>query len=148
MWLVSFVKGFFRPTRARIFLFVVVLVLVSLYDFAFLPFEEKPVITNISLYPRTFVIYFLVLPYILSCLIPSLLELRKRKIFRHAKLWEYFRHEKPVFEEEPANEKPATKVQSFYKVPEVPSKPSKSGPAKRAARKKAGKRKSQKPRRA
>jgi hypothetical protein len=116
MWLTSFIKGFFKPSASRIFIFIVVFIFVSVYDLTLKPFPDSPVITNIGGASQSFLINFLVIPYILSCILPSLAELRKKKIFRHAKIWEFIMHEKPVLEEEKQNLKPATKIQSTYNL--------------------------------
>ena len=121
MWLISFIKGFFKPSKSRIFIFILVFILVSIYDLTLRPFPDSPVITNIGGASQTFVINFLIIPYILSCILPSLAELRKRKIFRHAKIWEFITHDRPVLEEENQNLKPATKIQSTYNIQEIES---------------------------
>jgi hypothetical protein len=129
MWLTSFIKGFFKPSKSRIFIFILVFIFVSIYDFTLKPWPDSPIITNIGGASQSFVINYLVIPYILSCILPSLAELRKKKIFRHAKIWEFLMHEKPVIEEEPQNMKPATKIQSTYNLDsrgkyQEPGKPS------------------------
>jgi hypothetical protein len=129
MWLTSFIKGFFKPSKSRIFIFIVVFILVSIYDFYLEPWPDSPVITNIGNASQSFVVNFLIIPYILSCILPSLAELRKKKIFRHAKIWEFLMHEKPVLEEERQDLKPATKIQSTYNLDsqgkyQEPGKPS------------------------
>ena len=108
MWLIDFVKGFFKPTKSRIFLFVMVFLLIAVYDTGFQPFPDSPVMADpLGKAAQSFVVYFLVLPYILSCLLPSLFELRKRRIFRTARLTEFLRpysgrleYEEPVYGKE------------------------------------------------
>ena len=116
MWLASFIKGFFKPSASRIFIFIIVFIFVSVYDLTLKPWPDSPVITNIAGASQTFVVNYLIIPYILSCILPSLAELRKKKIFRHAKIWEFLMHDKPVIEEERQEGKQATKIQSTYNL--------------------------------
>jgi hypothetical protein len=85
------VKDFLAPTRGRIFLFVIIFIGVFLYDTAFAPFPGSPVVENITTQDgaTSFLLYILVLPYILSCLIPAFFGLRKRRFFRLSSLNEF-----------------------------------------------------------
>ena len=45
MWLIGFIKGFFKPSASRIFIFIIVFIFVSLYDLTLKPWPDSPVIT-------------------------------------------------------------------------------------------------------
>jgi hypothetical protein len=91
------VKDFLAPTRGRILLFMIIFVSVFLYDTAFAPFPGSPVVENLSTQDgaSSFVLYILLLPYILSCLLPAFMGLRKKRFIRLASLTEFMhpRHE-------------------------------------------------------
>ncbi len=91
------IKDFLAPTRGRIMLFVMIFVMIFLYDTVFQPFPGSPVVENLGTQQGafSFVAYILVLPYILSCLLPAFAGLRKKKFLRMARLTE-FMHPRPV----------------------------------------------------
>jgi hypothetical protein len=95
------VKDFFAPTRGRIILFIIIFLLVFVYDTAFAPFPGSPVVDNLASQEgaMSFVIYILVIPYILSSLIPAFFGLRKKKFIRLASLREFF-SPRPVYHEQ------------------------------------------------
>jgi hypothetical protein len=103
------IKDFLAPTRGRIILFIIIFALVFLYDTAFAPFPGSPVVDNMDSQEgaTSFVIYILVLPYILSCLIPAFFGMRKMKFLRLVSLREFFQP-RPVAR----NQKP-TRQQTF-----------------------------------
>ena len=70
------IKDFLAPTRGRILLFIIIFILIFLYDTAFAPFPGSPVVDNLGTQEgaTSFVLYILVLPYVLSCLIPAFLQ--------------------------------------------------------------------------
>jgi hypothetical protein len=90
------VKDFLAPTRGRILIFLVIFLLVFVYDTMFAPFPGSPVADNMGTQEgaTSFLLYILLLPYILSCLLPAFLGLRKRKFLRLANLTE-FMHPRP-----------------------------------------------------
>jgi hypothetical protein len=94
------IKDFLAPTRGRILLFMVIFLLIFIYDTAFAPFPGSPLIENLGTQEgaTSFVLYILVLPYILSCLIPALMGLRKRKFIRLASLMEFMHHRPELHE--------------------------------------------------
>lgn len=85
------IRDFLAPTRGRILLFVILFVLIILYDTAFAPFPGSPLAENLSTQDgaASFVLYMLVLPYILSCLIPAFAGLRKKRFLRLSRLSEF-----------------------------------------------------------
>ncbi len=85
------VKDFLAPTRGRILLFMIIFVSVFLYDTAFAPFPGSPVVENLDSQEgaSSFVLYILLLPYILSCLLPAFMGLRKKRFIRLANLPEF-----------------------------------------------------------
>lgn len=95
------VKDFFAPTRGRIILFIIIFLLIFVYDTAFVPFPGSPVADNLATQDgaMSFVIYILVIPYILSSLIPAFFGLRKKKFIRLASLREFF-SPRPVYHEQ------------------------------------------------
>jgi hypothetical protein len=103
------VRDFLAPTRGRILLFIIIFVLVFVYDTAFAPFPGSPVVENLSSQEGavSFVLYILILPYMLSCLIPAFFGLRKRRFLRLASLREFFYSRPVVHEQRP------TKQQTF-----------------------------------
>ncbi len=103
------IKDFLAPTRGRILLFIIIFILVFVYDTAFAPFPGSPVVDNLNTQDgaTSFVLYILVLPYILSCLIPAFLGLRKRRFFRLVSL-RRFMHPRPA-----AQEQKPTRQQTF-----------------------------------
>ncbi len=98
------IKDFFAPTRGRILLFVIIFILVFVYDTAFAPFPGSPVAENLGTQDgaASFVIYILVLPYILSCLIPAFFGMRKMKFLRMATLKEFMHPRQSPREKKPA----------------------------------------------
>ena len=94
------VKDFLAPTRGRIVLFLIIFVLVIVYDTLFAPFPGSPVMANLDTQEgaTSLVLYVLILPYILSCLIPAFFGLRKRKFFRLVSLRRFF-YTRPVTHE-------------------------------------------------
>jgi hypothetical protein len=105
------IKDFLAPTRGRILLFIIIFMMVFLYDTAFAPFPGSPVVENLATQEgaSSFVLYILVLPYILSCLIPAFFGLRKRKFLRLSSLME-FMHPRHGFEAQ----KPARQQQFVF----------------------------------
>ena len=105
------IKDFLAPTRGRILLFVIIFMMVFLYDTAFAPFPGSPVVENLATQEgaSSFVLYILVLPYILSCLIPAFFGLRKRRFLRLSSLRE-FMHPRHGFEAQ----KPAKQQQFVF----------------------------------
>ena len=79
------IKDFLAPTRGRILLFVILFVLIILYDTMFAPFPGSPIVDNMNTQEGTvsFVLYILILPYILSAVLPAFAGLRKRKFLRN-----------------------------------------------------------------
>lgn len=104
------VKDFLAPTRGRILLFTIIFLLVFVYDTAFAPFPGSPVVGNLGSQEGalSFVVYILVLPYILSCLIPALLGMRKRRFMRLARLREFFYSRPVVHEKKPSRQQTFT----------------------------------------
>lgn len=90
------VKDFFAPTRGRILVFVMIFLLVFIYDTMFAPFPGSPVVDNLDTQDgaTSFLLYILVLPYVLSSLLPAFMGLRKRRFFRISTLTE-FMHPRP-----------------------------------------------------
>ena len=105
------IKDFLAPTRGRILLFLMIFVMVFLYDTAFAPFPGSPVVENLATQEgaSSFVLYILVLPYVLSCLIPAFFGLRKRRFLRLSSLKE-FMHPRHGFE----SQKPARQQQFVF----------------------------------
>jgi hypothetical protein len=153
------VKDFLAPTRGRIVLFIIIFVMVMLYDTIFAPFPGSPVAENIGTQEgaMSFVLYILVLPYILSCLLPAFLGLRKRRFKRLVTLSRFLysrpvEHEnKPTKQEHfvfPQNtpvvesvlsQAEQASVQGPAQSPQPAAKAKASAKPKRKARKKAGK---------
>lgn len=105
------IKDFLAPTRGRILLFVIIFVLVLLYDTMFMPFPGSPVVDNLATQDgaTSFLIYILILPYILSCILPALGGLRKKRFWRLSRLNEFMhpRHS-------PHPQKPATQQHFMF----------------------------------
>jgi hypothetical protein len=85
------IKDFLAPTRGRIVLFVILFVLIFLYDTLFAPFPGSPVVDNLGTQEgaTSFLLYILILPYILSCLLPAFAGLRKKRFWRLSSLREF-----------------------------------------------------------
>jgi hypothetical protein len=87
----------FKPTVGRIAIFIILFAAIALLDQAFLFFHVSPMTYNMfgpaGLY---FVVFLLIIPYIISCIIPAL-YIRE---FRHAKLHEFVetRMKKPQYQ--------------------------------------------------
>lgn len=87
----------FKPTVGRIAIFIILFAAIALLDQAFLFFPVSPMTYNLfgsaALY---FVVFLLIIPYIISCIIPAL-YIRE---FRHAKLHEFVeaRRKKPEYQ--------------------------------------------------
>ena len=152
------VKDFLAPTRGRMILFMLIFVSVFLYDTAFAPFPGSPVVENMGNQEgaTSFLLYILILPYILSCLIPAFLGLRKRRFFRLSNLAEFMHARPEIHEQKPTKQQTfvfptGTATQSSRMAPQTSpesldevesSQPQASGPklAKTVARPKAAKR--------
>lgn len=82
----------FKPTRGRIAIFIILFAAIALLDQVFLFFPQSPLTYNFfngGTIP--FLVYLIVIPYIVSCLIPAFFI----REFRHAKLHEYFEKRSP-----------------------------------------------------
>lgn len=105
------IKDFLAPTRGRILLFVIIFILVLLYDTMFMPFPGSPVVESLSTQEgaTSFLLYILILPYILSCLLPAFGGLRKKRFWRLSRLNEFMhpRHS-------PKPQKPATQQHFMF----------------------------------
>ena len=76
----------FKPTWGRIAIFIILFAAFALLDQQFLFFPESPLTYNLfGSGAVNFVIFILIVPYILSCIIPAVYI----KEFRHAKLHEF-----------------------------------------------------------
>ena len=97
------IKDFLAPTRGRILLFIIIFMMVFVYDTAFAPFPGSPVVDNLATQDgaMSFVLYILLLPYILSCLLPAFFGLRKRKFLRMATLMDFMHPRPEVHEQKP-----------------------------------------------
>lgn len=104
------IKDFLAPTRGRILLFITIFILIFLYDTAFAPFPGSPVVDNLGTQggATSFVLYILVLPYILSCLIPAFLGLRKRRFFRLVSLRRFMHPRQAAHEQKPTRQQTFT----------------------------------------
>ena len=104
------IKDFLAPTRGRILLFIIIFILIFLYDTAFAPFPGSPVVDNLGTQEgaTSFVLYILVLPYVLSCLIPAFLGLRKRRFLRLVSLRRFMHHPRLA-----SHEQKPTRQQTF-----------------------------------
>lgn len=104
------VRDFLAPTRGRILLFIIIFILIFLYDTAFAPFPGSPVVDNLGTQEgaTSFVLYILVLPYILSCLIPAFLGLRKRRFFRLVSLRRFMHPRQALHEQRQARQQTFT----------------------------------------
>jgi hypothetical protein len=100
------IKDFLAPTRGRILLFMIIFILVFVYDTAFAPFPGSPVVENLTQQQGmiSFVVYILVLPYILSCFIPAFFGMRKKKFIRLVNLKRYFYTRPQVHEQKPTTQ--------------------------------------------
>ena len=101
------VKDFLAPTRGRILIFLVLFIAIFVYDTAFTPFPGSPVVDNLATQDgaTSFLLYILILPYILSCLLPAFMGLRKRKFFRVANLAEFMQPRSGHFEHKETQQK-------------------------------------------
>jgi hypothetical protein len=85
----------FKPTRGRIAIFIILFALIALLDQTFLFFPESPLTYNLfGSGALPFILYLLVIPYIVSCIIPAVYI----KEFRHARIHEFtgrHEHKKP-----------------------------------------------------
>jgi hypothetical protein len=134
------IKDFLAPTRGRILLFVILFVLIFLYDTAFAPFPGSPVVDNLGTQEGmlSFLLYILILPYILSCLLPAFTGLRKKRFWRISRLTEFMhpRHtsqpQKPTSQQHfvfPAGTETVESMpapQSSPQVPAIKSEPKES----------------------
>jgi hypothetical protein len=104
------VRDFLAPTRGRILLFIIIFILVFLYDTLFAPFPGSPVVDNLNRQEGaiSFVLYILILPYILSCLIPAFFGLRKKRFFRLVSLSRFFYSRPVVHEKKPSRQQTFT----------------------------------------
>ena len=149
------IRDFLAPTRGRILLFVIIFVLVIVYDTAFVPFPGSPVVNNLGTQEgaTSFVLYILVLPYILSCLLPAFAGLRKKRFFRLATLREFMRprvvsHPQKAYKQQHFVFPEGTPVEESIVLQQPPEQ---EGPAKKKATRKPAKpvaKKSMKPRKA
>ncbi len=85
------VKDFLAPTRGRIVLFLIMFILILVYDTALTPFPDSPIIESITTQAgaMTFVLYILFIPYILSCIIPAFMGMRHKRYIRLTNLTEF-----------------------------------------------------------
>ena len=100
------IKDFLAPTRGRIIVFVILFVLVFLYDTLFAPFPGSPVVDNLGAQEgaTSFLLYILILPYILSCLLPAFAGLRKKKFWRLSSLREFMHSREVVHPQKPTQQ--------------------------------------------
>jgi len=134
------IKDFLAPTRGRILLFLIIFIMIFLYDTAFAPFPGSPVAENLSTQDgaSSFVLYILLLPYILSCLIPAFFGLRKKRFWRLSSLKE-FMHPRHGFErQKPTRQQqfvfpPGTEVVESVQPPQTASQAPAQAPSLPAA---------------
>jgi hypothetical protein len=82
----------FKPTKGRIAIFIILFAVIALLDQTFLFFPQSPLTYNVfngGTIP--FIVYLIVIPYIVSCIVPAFFI----REFRHAKLHEYFEKHVP-----------------------------------------------------
>jgi hypothetical protein len=85
------VKNLFRPTRGRIALFLLLFFVIGALDTNLHLFQNSPLIYNFwSTGAPEFIIYMLLVPYVLSCIIPEIVFYRSRADTRMASLRDYF----------------------------------------------------------
>jgi hypothetical protein len=103
-------KDFLAPTRGRILLFVILFVLIFIYDTMFAPFPGSPVVDNLATQEgaSSFVLYILIMPYILSALLPAFAGLRKRKFLRLSRLSEFMHHRSVPQSQKPSRQQTFT----------------------------------------
>ncbi|UCD06898.1 MAG: hypothetical protein JSW41_03620 [Candidatus Aenigmatarchaeota archaeon] len=76
----------FKPTWGRIAIFIILFAAIALLDQTFLFFPESPLTYNvIDSAAIPFIVYLIVIPYIVSCVVPAFFI----REFRHAKIHEF-----------------------------------------------------------
>jgi len=84
-------KNLFKPTKGRIALFLLLFFVIGAIDTNLRLFQSSPLIYNFwSTGAPEFIIYMLLVPYILSCIIPEIVFYRSRAETRMASLRDYF----------------------------------------------------------
>ena len=132
----------FKPTWGRIAIFIILFAAISLLDQAFLFFPESPLTYNVFGYGALpFIVYLLIIPYIVSCVVPAFFI----REFRHAKIHEFVeRHKKkPTIEGvidtmedyEQLQERYASSLKKPFQEPEEKPKPKKAKKSKTKRRK-------------
>ena len=120
----------FKPTWGRIAIFIILFAAISLLDQAFLFFPESPLTYNVfGAGALPFIVYLLIIPYIVSCVVPAFFI----REFRHAKIHEFVeRHKKKSTTEgvidtmedyEQLQERYARSLKKPFQEPEEKSKP-------------------------
>ncbi len=94
------VKNLFRPTKGRIALFLLLFFVIGALDTNMRLFQNSPLIYNFwSTGAPEFIIYMLLVPYALSCIIPEIVFYRSRADTRMASLRDYFNPAKAATKE-------------------------------------------------
>ena len=84
-------KSLFKPTKGRIALFLLLFFVIGALDTNLFLFQNSPLLYNFwATGAPEFVIYMLLLPYLLSCILPEIIFFRGRVNTRMANLGEYF----------------------------------------------------------
>jgi len=84
-------KNLFKPTKGRIALFALFFFVIGALDTNLLLFQNSPLLFNFwATGSPDFVIYMLLLPYLLSCILPEIIFFKSRANTRMANLGEYF----------------------------------------------------------
>ncbi len=85
------VKNLFKPTKGRIALFLLLFFVIGALDTNMRLFQNSPLIYNFwSTGAPEFIIYMLLVPYVLSCIVPEIVFYRSRADTRMANLRDYF----------------------------------------------------------
>lgn len=85
------VKTLFRPTKGRIALFLLLFFVIGAFDTNLYLFQNSPLLyTFWTTGAPEFIIYLLLVPYVLSCILPEIIFFRSRKNTRMANLRDYF----------------------------------------------------------
>jgi hypothetical protein len=86
------IKDLFKPTKGRIALFLLLFFVIGALDTNLYLFQNSPLIYNFwTTGAPEFVIYMLLVPYLLSCILPEIIFFRSRANTRMANLGEYFK---------------------------------------------------------
>jgi hypothetical protein len=123
----------FKPTWGRIAIFIILFAAISLLDQVFLFFPESPLTYNVfGAGALPFIAYLLIIPYIVSCVVPAFFI----REFRHAKIHEFVgkHRKKPTIEGmidtmedyEQLQERYARSLKKPFQKPEEKPKPKKA----------------------